>query len=451
VGTGLGYGVWVTTPILSASQVATFGTIAEGGNNEGCQRKWAFKYIAKLPDISGASAEAGKEIHSLIELWLRDSQFPNGANKEANTARAMIKYLPEPSPELRVEEPFTLDLEGVKWRGLKDLTYWDGSTLVVHDNKTTSDLKWAKTEEDLRHDAQAILYARHAFQEADTVDLSWLYGTRAAKPQVLPVRFNISYDEVAAAMPPLTRTGKRMLALYDQQPDPNSLDPNLAMCDAYGGCQFKASCNITPIQRIKSLQQQHKKAEEAKMGFRDRIKQGSTDQDNGVSVAPSVNTTFTATKPTMREKLQGFGSAITPPPPPAVDVVEEALPPPPETAALPPPAKRGPGRPRKVAEVVHVHNNADTFTLYVNCAPSTPYTTLAKYLEPILDAINTEHGVQYYGQIDYKAAGILGAALYTALQANPPIGSVVMDARTKEGADCLSTLERFAALVVRGF
>jgi hypothetical protein len=433
--------VWVTTPILSASQVATFGTSAEGGNNEGCQRKWAFKYIAKLPDISGASAEAGKEIHSLIEHWLRDSRFPNGTSKEANSARAMIKYLPEPSADLRVEEPFVLDLDGVKWRGLKDLVYWDGATLVVHDHKTTSDLKWAKTEEDLRHDAQAILYARHSFQEADTVDLSWLYGTRAAKPQVLPVRFNISYDEVAAAMPPLTRTGKRMLALYDQQPDPNSLDPNLAMCDAYGGCPFKAPCNITPIQRIKSLQQQHKKAEEAKMGFRDRIKPESIGQGNGVLVAPNVNTAFTETKPTMREKLQGFGSAINPPPPEVGAVVE----------ALPPPAKRGPGRPRKVAEVVHVHNNADTFTLYVNCAPSTPYTTLAKYLEPILDAINTEHGVQYYGQIDYKASGILGAALYTALQANPPVGSVVMDARTKEGADCLSTLERFAALVVRGF
>jgi hypothetical protein len=99
-----------------------------------------------------------------------------------------------------------------------------------------------------------------------------------------------------------------------------------------------------------------------------------------------------------------------------------------------------------------VHNNADpAFALYVNCLPDRPWMSLSRYLEPILADIRTETGLDHYALIDYKAGGVLGSKLYTALQANPPTGNIVVDTRTREGADCLPTLERFAGSVTRGF
>lgn len=456
-------------PILSASQVSTFGTeLQVSTTNPGCQRKWGLKYLGGYPDPPGQSAAHGTEVHALLAQWLQNGIMPKGTLSTHKLARAMIKHLPPP-PQRRVEESFTFELDGVKYRGFKDLVYRDGNTLVIHDHKTTSGLQWAKSEEDLRKDTQALLYARHGFQEADVVDLEWLYGTRETTPRVLPVRFNILFSDVQAALPAVTRAGKRILELYREAPDPNTLEPNLEMCDALGGCPFKNNgCNISAIDRVRAKQKQFNKKEEQLMGFRDRMKKEVID-----TVGVTVSEIEAPVKPSMRERLKGFGSSVTPPeferpaPPPEAPIETEGDV---HLSDDKPKAKRG--RPRKapkedapgLSQAGIFNTDAPDhvpivkplipggFILCVNSFPGkAPYRRFSELIVPVLADIQSEHGVIDFRQIDYKGAGILAAALYTYLEQNPITGHLLVDARTDEGRACLPTLERFAKEVYRGY
>lgn len=480
--------------VLSASQVSTFGTEDFGGTTAGCQRKHAFKYFGKVPDPAGESAISGKRIHSFLERWFRDGQFPVGDGVEARAAIVMAKHMAKQGvqyPQARVEEPFQIELEGIRWRGIRDLVYHDGGTLVVHDHKTTAGLQWAKTEEELRSDVQSVLYARVAFEESDVVDLQWLYGTREKnkkkKPQVQQTRFNITFDEVQAALPPIIAAGKRVLELYKEQPNPADLKPNLAICGAYGKCPYREICPLSPLQRAQATIIQERIKEEKKMGFRDR--------KNAVGVATEpVQQAEVAPRPSMRDKL-GFGDSITPPAfarAPADTTAagltaaaavsdESSL----AAAALDKPKR---GRPAgvknkakdKTADTAmyvdeQAHHDAEQaamqapvqqvvtdipvgtsvvgFLLCVDCMPGTSvhYTRFVDYIDPVLQVIQTRHEVAHYRMIDYKAAGIIAAELFTYLQTNPPTGVLVVDTRTNEGADCLATLQRFARAEFRRF
>lgn len=475
------------TKVLSASQVSTFGTFAFGGNTRGCPRRWAFKYLTKLPDDAGQYAQAGKLLHELLEeylLWPGTGPKPRILTlktKEAKTARAMLGLLPSP-PQTRVEEPFECEIDGIKWRGVKDLVFYDGPILVVHDHKSTSSLAWVKHPDDLRRDVQSIIYARDAFGESDVVDLEWLYGTREETPQVEQVRFNITFDEVQAGLPPIIGAGKRILELYKEAPDPCKLEKSLDSCYAFGKpCPFMGPCGLTLTEQCKALYIQYLIKEEKRMGFRDRVKVTEVQQ----------LTTEPINKPSMAEKL-GFGSSITPPPfvkdtsrgeditPQYEEKVPEAPPVSAESvAAEEAPKRRGrpPGTKNKAKDTAVVVTEDGTrimgdpaavaemakalvpppaqtppgFTLLVNTVPvGYAYTNFSEYVRPVLDTVNARNQVEHYRQIDYKGGAMLAAELYSYLQTNPPTGYLFVDKTTDEGRDCLPTLERFAKVVFRG-
>lgn len=462
-------------PVLSASQVSSYGTQEFGGGDEGCPRLWGLKYLAGLPDPPRSASEYGKNVHHKLELWERDGILPNGGKPEDKLALAMLKHLPPPltpeereqqSKRLRVELPFDdYDINGVKYRGFKDLVWYDGTKLVVTDYKTTSGLQWAKDPDTLRNNTQAILYARHGFSEADEVDLFWLYGTRETTPRVLPVRFSITFPEVVKALEPITATGKRILQLYKEKPDPNTLPTNLDRCDALGGCPFKNNgCSITAVDRVRAKQRQFNKKEEKLMGWRDRVKPSDEKE-----VIDTVGTPVESAKPSMRERLAGAGTDVVPPPfeksiqaqadadqaEHAANVEDEA----PKTKRR----GRQPGSKNKpkdavttaleaVAVLAEEHDNRP-FILCVNTFPDGPYTRFSQFLEPVLESVRLEQGVADFRQIDFKGNGILGAALFTYLTDHPFTGTMLVDARSDEGRACLPTLERFATpgLVYRGF
>lgn len=460
--------------VLSASQVSTFGTTLYGGITPGCERKWGWKYIAGALDPAGEGAISGNRIHKHLERWFKAGVFPSGNDVEARAAVAMAQHLAEQGiqyPQERVEEPFEIELSGVKWRGVRDLVYQDGDALVVHDHKTTSGLQWAKTKEELKEDVQSVLYARVAFEESDVVDLQWCYGTREKNKkksvQVETTRFNITRDEVEAGMPPIIAAGKRILELYEAKPHPDILPVNLHICKAFSGCPYWDVCDLSPLQRAQAVIIQERIKEEKKMGFRDRK---AAQQNQTVAAAPETATAEEKT-PSMREKL-----GITPPKferTPAEEKAPESIPVSEESslaaAALDKtPARRGrkPGSKNKPKEENIViplepgHTEApempvarviEKFILCVNCIPDgAPYTRFVDYITPVQNAINARHEVADYRLIDYKAAGILAAELFTYLQAEPPVGVLVVDTNTKEGLDCLPTLQRFAKAEFRG-
>lgn len=468
------------TRVLSASQVSTFGTTPFGGITSGCERKWSWRYIAGVPDPAGEGAISGNKIHKHLERWFKAGTFPSGNDVEARAAIAMAQHLAKQGiqyPQERVEEPFEIELQGVKWRGIRDLVYQDGDALVVHDHKTTSGLQWAKTEEELKEDVQSVLYARVAFEESDVVDLQWLYGTREKNKQkhvlVQQTRFNITRNEVESAMPPIIAAGKRILELYEATPHPNELPANLHLCKAFGGCPYWDVCDLSPLQRAQAVIIQERIKEEKKMGFRDRK---AAQQNQTVAAETKAEVAEEPpSRPTMREKL-GFGDTVTPPkferPPVEVEVESQAGVSEESTlaaAALDKPRRgRKPGSKNKPKEDVGiplepgqvantevpavekgnvVAKDNDGFLLCVDCMPSNPeasYTRFSDYVTPVLNTIQARHEVAHYRMIDFKAAGIIAAELFTYIQTNPPVGVLVVDTRSNEGQDCLPTLQRFA-------
>lgn len=453
-------------PILSASQITAFN---------GCNRLWGFKYLSGLLDEAGPSAAHGKNVHAKLEDWLKNGIMPKGQDSVDKVARAMLKAVPNPVPKVpRTEEAFTFEVDGVKYRGFIDAVWLDDNTTVIRDWKTTSGLQWAKSEETLRSDVQAILYARYVFQDADVVDLEWVYGTRETTPRTLVVRLNITFEEVQRAMVAITATAKRILALYAENPDPNTLDYNLERCGALGGCPFTEACNITAADRVRGRQRQHNTKEQKAMGFRDRLKKEVIDT-TGTTVAESTE----PKKVSMRERLSG----VAPPPfTPAVtrdpvaqgvqqaDAGQQVLDAPAdgvEAEQLGAALKKGRGRkpgsknkPKGVTEEVVVDMVADTipaptggdFILLVNCfSDLAPIKQFSDIVRPVLEAVQEREGVADYRLIDFKGPGMLAAALFTFLQDNPQSGRIMLDARTDEGKHCLPTMERFAKEVIRGY
>ncbi len=104
---------------------------------------------------SSPAAERGTRVHEQIEQWLM-----NGVAPTDGTARAMLRHLPpggSVSPA-HVEQSFDLTPPGwvARVRGRIDLI--DPETNQIIDHKTTATLNYAKSEQDLATDTQAIIY-----------------------------------------------------------------------------------------------------------------------------------------------------------------------------------------------------------------------------------------------------------------------------------------------------
>lgn len=479
-------------PELSASQVRTY---------RACARQWAFKYLSGLDDPPKSASEMGKDCHEIWEEWLAYATPPDGsawviaqdraaeidiasvkllehgvdAYAERLTAITMnaVPHLPAPrSHDLVVEGEFHFEDRGIQWRGYKDLTWWpEPGHLVLHDHKTTSNLRWAKSHEQLRIDEQVNLYALSEFRkhDLDKIEANWHYTT-TTNPTTKKVHLTVYREDAEKYCEELARDGRAMLQGYEQRPDPNQLPPaeDLATCDAYGGCPYKNTvCKLTTTDRIRAS---FRYSQERKVGmnFFERMKQtpGFAADDSSKDLAPSVSKGAPPRAPdppqaqppappeqpkTLREKLGApppspGASGFTPPT--AVIAQEKNE----EVAKSTPVAKKpGPGRPpKKPVESSTAPYNG--FRLFVNCAPTSDGTPLSVILKPLCDQVAQELGVEDYRLANFgKGKDALAYALEERLKQQPLVGDIVVDTRTPEGALCLVTLQKYAACEFRGF
>ncbi len=503
----------MTAPLLSASQLRT---------SDECLRKWAFKYLAELPDPGSAAAQLGKDCHTAWESWLKSATpFIETAQSIAcgdadysdrivRICTAGVRHLPPPmSPYVEVEGEFEFDTHGVRWRGYKDLAYWAGGVRILHDHKTTSNLRWAKSAEVLRGDVQLNLYAQHEFQrhlDIDALRAQWMYVTTDKQPSTRLVSLEVNRTEVDNICASLADRGKKLLKLYEERPDPNSLPlpEDLSICKAYGGCPFSDACIRSPREKIQAAQR-YTEGKRNPMNFFDRIKQVKKDEPVAAPETP-----VPAANQTMREKLQA------PPPSPGASgvVAEETIKADAETTlevelvksvtepkdainetakaaarawalnsapddgtheeraleALAeekpaPKPKAGPGRPRKTKpnslelgadiarpELATVAQEPHFYTLYVNCLPlkSRP-TLLGELLAPLQKAVSEQFG-EDYRMVDYgKGREALVYALEELLKQTPPTGAVVINMKEQEANWCANVLSQYATEVVHGF
>src|SRR5271166_4554171 len=240
---------------LSASQVQTFSD---------CQRKWAWKYVAGVEEPPSPAAELGRAVHAELEKYLRGGEI-NFTTEVGYIAAAGLEHLPKPGTlGLRVEEEFHFEgPSGHSYLGYKDLEVPGVVQLaqigIVYDHKTTSDLKWQKTEDDLKKDVQATLYAVDYFRnhpdEAD-VELRWVYYQTKNTKKSAVTRLRVSQEQAWQRFLEIEQIAQQMGDASTKRA--LELAPNVNHCSAYGGCPHQGRCNLSPFDKMRSHVEQNK-------------------------------------------------------------------------------------------------------------------------------------------------------------------------------------------------
>lgn len=241
---------------LSASQVETYDP-----DKEGCPRKWAIKYIAKVQTPPHPSAALGTRVHSHLEAWLRDGTPPPldeslelrdgyyGKYKywPGQIMAAAMKHFPAPrTVTVEGRFTFTTDLLGegeILWGGAKDAAWANEQGVpVVADLKTTKSFEYQKKAEDLAVDTQANLYAYEAMQTHKTDVAIGHWVTVHTRDKVArPVTYTFSRGAVEEQVARIERVGHRILKLYEEQPRPQDVEIQTNTCNAYGGCPYRGT------------------------------------------------------------------------------------------------------------------------------------------------------------------------------------------------------------------
>jgi hypothetical protein len=293
--------------LVSATQISSY---------DDCKRKWVWRSIAKIESEQHASAKLGTEVHEQLERYLRDGTTFDYSRDSGYIAASALAFLPEPkTPGLELEHHFKMP--SPSWRthpfayqGFKDLYHRDSSVMpgllggvpLVSDFKTTSNLRYAKSESRLATDVQAMVYATWALFDtrAEAVDLAWIYmQTRNARkavrrhlrvlaPHVIEQFKRI--DERAVGMHEL----RQALATVDPAKAAFEVEPNIEMCDEYGGCPYRANCNLAPSVFVDADVARDLERMETEMnngatgGFLSRIKKQATEAKAEIAPPPPI-------------------------------------------------------------------------------------------------------------------------------------------------------------------
>jgi CRISPR/Cas system-associated exonuclease Cas4 (RecB family) len=306
-----------------------------------CPRKWAWRKLDGFKAPDNPAAEFGKEVHSQIESWLRDGKPFDLTTEAGECALASLHYLPKPgTPGMHVETPFLLNGWDHKFFGYKDVEL---PGPVVWDHKTSKDpAKWGYTVETLPDNIQAALYAAHAMVKAGTdhCDLVWNYIRTKRPYRGTPIRVRVIRERIEPTLIKIRRLANEMSAIRDSGLKALDLPFNASACEGFGGCPYRALCNLTPSDRVRAIMS-HQTPEQAKEELYAKLR-AKMNGGAGSDINPPV-------PPVAAPQLSPDGNyqlvngawipyaAPPPPPPPPVNAAPPPPPPPPVNAAPPPP------------------------------------------------------------------------------------------------------------------
>ncbi len=367
-----------------------------------CERKWGWRYIAKLREEQGAAAALGTECdETQLQPYLRDDRPIDYTRRSGYIVQPGLGFLPKPkAPGIELQKHFvipggqqnvysglsdvpvghTMPLFGIQ--GFVDLWCPDGSVMpdvsydptqlrygrhdsrgwhppVVVDFKTTGNWKYQKHAKELSTDTQAQLYARWALREtgAHVVDLIWIYFATKEPFKSRRSHLRVTRDHVNQQFERIDDIAKKIHRHKRLQTHPLQLEPNPLSCEMYGGCPYRSKCNLSPSQKTDATAAQYARMKGHDMSnaptstaeLLARLKAGEpvTPAAAAVMSAPPTVEEHVAANPRAAFLLGGQPALGVNPP-------EKELPPAPPvgTVAAPPPAaepekKKGPGRPRK--------------------------------------------------------------------------------------------------------
>lgn len=238
---------WVSSTLITSAD-----TSSEGG----CLRRVWFERVGGQDRVTTAAMTAGVGMHAEIQ------EFLETGNRNALGPIALAGYhlIPEPGAGLIVEQPIILGGNGVitgVWlraagvpvAGHVDLFNFRGqyidaqgdlridptNTVEVKDWKSTSDLKWAKSADQVAHTIQMNLYASAAFRMWPTLEharLTHVYFQRNGRPQAkLATKFR-ERAEVDARWAYAESVVRNVLDVA-RETNPNKVDANTKACHSY--------------------------------------------------------------------------------------------------------------------------------------------------------------------------------------------------------------------------
>jgi hypothetical protein len=352
---------------LSVSQLSRFDTREKGG----CQRKWWYKYIGRIPDPLGPGQQFGIDGHKRFEdyyngqpvVWL-DCDIP------------ALSELPKPGPDVRPEVALErLTCLRIPFQGSMDLVVGN----EVYDYKYQSKIRvyseptaqlWGYLEElRLRNDSSGRLSFSH------------VYISKSAPYRAKKVTQSFEPREVERNWATYGSLIKEMVDVAAEK-DVDKVEANKSACYAYGPCPYLGICNRNPV------------VEEEFMGFFEDLEKAKLEQAMGQAVV----------------KLPEIKALPPDAPPP--DAVPTA--PTPPVAAIPAPTPKKRGRPKKLtltdvpANDNAVNPGALTASSAANPEPTPPDEHRARAYPPppILDTriktlrLGLKVGMPDYGSVN---------------------------------------------------
>lgn len=301
-----------------------------------CFRRWFNAYRLGIKRPRRAEAALGSSIHDPLEVGLKTGVhgLSSGDARTPHVEAALVE-LPHPrklrngdmrpaAQPLLVEykpKPFTV-IPGITFDGKIDLFDFeplDGFAELI-DHKTTKDFRYCKTPDELRFDAQLLLYAYWAlftdegvaYLEASGCSRNGLHlrhayiKTQVKKPQIKPVHTFVSAEHVNWQW--LTRFAPLVEQMRDfaaRAPETaQELPPTTTSCGLYGGCFYQPLCGIAPASPISNL-------------FRhgaEKVSRHMSTEEKGQSGGSSLLARLSAAKANVDKQLAAGAKAGTLPP-----------------------------------------------------------------------------------------------------------------------------------------
>lgn len=270
-------------PSIERDQAALYASASQVETALLCPRRWGYKSIARLQEPEqGTGAAVGDAAHKQLERYLgREApldftEVVHGV-RVADVIAPGLGYLPDPivirKEWIETKFLFKSEATGIHWTGRKDLELPNSNIIpdllaatdpgapCVLDHKTSSNVRWAKTQEQLKWDVQANLYAYELtlrFPDAPHVDLVWqYYQTRGAK-RAQRTHLRVLREEAEEGFRRIEHIGAAMQAhkvaaasCADKEAYVKTMRPNPHACQKFGvECPYSHVCALTENERF---------------------------------------------------------------------------------------------------------------------------------------------------------------------------------------------------------
>ena len=241
-----------------------------------CSYRWWYEYgPLKLRSKGGPATWLGSAVHLALEEYMK-----NGVHSDAATIADLMKEdknfegwseqkrLKVAQKAVRIAKPVdklppvgSQDLERAvetpcgpaTMVGFVDMSSREGSIGYVGDHKTTSNLSWAKSQQEVQNDPQLLSYAWALFHKdpPEQVKVELLYRTTKGFVHTLNVTAVVPWQRVKEMWLELEAMAA-VLVEHKFDKTPERLTPNHGACGDFRGCDHLERCPHSPQNRNKA-------------------------------------------------------------------------------------------------------------------------------------------------------------------------------------------------------